>query len=405
MNEFLTDIRDTFYELTNQEIPLAVAKTVEAIWKENMRPVLHKRKKTAQGYDFTFALPFGMSFREFVKFKDHFHDAIGDVTIDILQNGRMAVLKVITSKIKKKYIFDFDHIAEKNNMVLPIPIGYTHDGLHYEDLSQIPHILIGGVTRSGKSNFLHTVLSSLLNLPIPPKIIIIDLKGLEYEYLSNNVLLASDGKTAGIAISKILIEMRNRIQILKQAKCVNIAEFHKQGGNMDYVVMIIDELAEINNEYAQEHVETLSALSAATGICLIMATQRPDSHTFKHFGRTKSNLLGRLCFRMADAVGSRIILDNDMASKIPNIRGRAIWKFNDPIELQVPFLDPKIAERRLLNYEQSPKGSREGLSSCEDVDRVGSNEYRSITNTAVSVLQSCKQAIKQIGSRQTNKKM
>jgi len=403
MNEFMTDIRDTFYELTNQDIPLAIIKTIEACWPDGKRPLLHKKKKHSQGWDFTFALPPGLSFREFCKFEEHFRDSVGDVTTEIIHNGKMAVLKVITDKIKSKYIYDFASDIDVGNKILPIPVGYDHNGLIVVDLAEVYNIIIAGFIGGGKSNSIHVITNSLIHLPKPPKVTIIDFKLVEYNYLSNYVFLVTDQDTARQTMSRLVVEMRNRLQILKQAECVNIDKFNNQGGNMDYIVLIIDELAELQDEVAQDCLETILRLGRAPGFRVILATQRPDSKIFgkKSFGACKANLVGKLCFQVSSAINSRIILDSDEAAHLPNIAGRAIWKYGKTVEVQTPYLDIDRA-KEMLRVEQSAEGRRERFSNCKTPDRVGSDGYRTIANNAISFISRGAEKIKQIGSRQKN---
>ena len=391
-------VKKGFFELV--EIPLLVNNTVNALWPDGKRPQLHEKKRTPLGWEFSFVMPAAMCFRDFANREEYFRDAVGDVTTEMVHVGRLAILKVITKRIEKRYEYDWDYKYPKD-MVLPIPIGYRHDGLHVEDLSKIPHVLVAGVTRSGKSNFIHTTVNSLLRLPLPPKIILIDLKRLEYTYLGNKVLLITDELSANMALLRTVAEMYNRIEVLKAARCVNIFKYNEKHNPMQHIVLIVDELAELDDERAQKDFERLATLSAAAGICLIAATQRPDAQTFKHFGKAKSCLLGRLSFKMADAINSKIVLDSDMATKIPNIRGRAIWKFDDPIQVQVPYIDPEEAEARLL--EQPSKGSLPGCFDSRDTKRMGSARRRSIADTFVSLLQSSSETTGQTGGTEENK--
>jgi DNA segregation ATPase FtsK/SpoIIIE-like protein len=163
---------------------------------------------------------------------------------------------------------------------------------------------------------------------------------------------------------------------------------------MDCIVLVIDELAELNHKPSQECLETLLRLCRATGIHIILATQRPDSTIFgnKKFGSCKANLIGRLCFQVADGVNSKIILDSTEAATLPNIPGRAIWKLgNKTTELQVPYLDPEIAEVRLL--EQSSEVYEQGQFDGRDISRMGDNGHRATTNPIISLLQSGTKAI------------
>lgn len=381
MNKF----RSMLWSKCGQDIPLAIMETVEAVWPNvDKRPLLYKKEKTKLGWDFKFTLPRGMIYREFVAKSEYFRDAIGNVTIECEHIDKMALLKIITSRIEEKYIYDY-HIVGANEMVLPIPIGFTHSGLLVEDLSKVYNILVGGYVGGGKSNFIHTTVNTLLNIPIPPKIIIIDFKIVEYPYLENHILLITEQDKAEQFLARIVSEMDDRLQTLKQANCVNIIEFNKQGGKMEYIVLIIDELADLESKNAQKYLESLLRKSRAPGIHIILATQRPDATIFesKKFSSCKSNLIGRLCYQVADGINSKIILDSTEAKDLPNIPGRGLWKFGKLTEVQTPYLDPKIARERL--YEQSSNRNGPGLKNSRNDKRLGDNDNRSDTNPLISI--------------------
>ena len=182
LDELIQDCKQIVLPLIGQEVPMLIDDVVIACWPEGKRPLLHKKHKLTQGWEFVYSLPPGMTFKDFCTRSECFKDAIGDCVVDILHSGKMAILKINTNQIADKYVFDFDAI-KKSKHTLPIQIGYTHNGLIIEDLAQIPHILIGGITGGGKSNSIHVIINSLLHSAKPPKIVVIDLKQLEYSYL------------------------------------------------------------------------------------------------------------------------------------------------------------------------------------------------------------------------------
>ena len=390
------DMRSFIMSHTGQEIPLAIISTVEAIWAESKRPQLHEKRKTQDGWEFKFALPPGMSYRDFANREEYFRDSIGDITTSMQHIGKLALLKVVEKKIPKKVVFNFDNIHYVSDMVLPMLIGYNHEGAVYADLAKVYNMLIGGYIGGGKSNIIHVITNTLLHLPQPPKIVIVDLKVVEYDYLSQRVLLVTEQLTARMALTRIVVEMRNRLQILLQAKCVNIEKYNERYGGMDYIVLIIDELAELKDKQAQEDLETLLRLGRAPGIRIILATQRPDCEIFgkKSFGACKANLVGRLCFQVSDSINSKIILDSTEAASLPKIPGRAIWKLGEAIEVQTPYLDPDIAEV-YLDKPSEMFGQRRADSI--DNSRMGRNVDRASIFTSIPLLSSCTKAFAKIG--------
>lgn len=345
--ELKRDLREIIWPMIGQEVPLAMTEVIEACWGDERRPQLNRKMRTALGFDFYYCLPAGISFRDFAARKEYFRDAIGQhSTVDIIHSGKMALVRVVTQQLKSKYLYEYDY--DKSGGELVIPIGHTHEKLMTIPLETIPHILVAGITRSGKSNFIHVAVNSLLALPAKPQIILIDLKMSEYNYLEDSVMLVTDREGAGATLSGLVAEMRRRQRLLKASKCVNVIKYNAKHEPLPYIVLIIDELAELDDEDAQESVECLLRLCAASGVCILAATQRPDAQTFKHFGQSKANFLGRLCYQVADTLNSNMVLGNGMAAEIPAIRGRAIWKIGkDCVMVQTPYLDPEEAEKRL----------------------------------------------------------
>jgi hypothetical protein len=104
---------------------------------------------------------------------------------------------------------------------------------------------------------------------------------------------------------------------------------------------------------------------------------------------------------VADGVNSKIILDSTEAAKLSNIPGRAIWKLGDrTIEIQVPYLDPDIAEVKLL--EQPSEVYQQGYADDQDDPRMGNTGHRAITNSFVSLLQSGTKAIATLAGAKKN---
>lgn len=364
LTEIKNDVRSILFPMLNMEIPLAIIETLEALWPDTRRPQIHAKKKSATGYTFTIALPAGISFKDFYSKLDYFKDAAGGdkINCEIRQSGKMAILKIGTNLLKNYFDYSADYPRAG---ALPVPLGYSTAGLQVVDLAKLPHMLIGGATGAGKSNAVHVIVNSLLSLREPPIIVMIDLKMSEYNYLENRVLLVTEIETACEALSRLVQEMRRRQRLLKESRCVDIRKYNRRG-KLPYIVLIIDELAELKDKDAQEDLETLLRLCRASGICIIGATQRPSSKIFssKSFGDAKANFTGRLCFQTISGIDSRIILDSSEGADLPAIPGRAYWRLGRELtEIQTPYFDP------------------EGVIECELSQAVLPKEFPSARNT------------------------
>jgi S-DNA-T family DNA segregation ATPase FtsK/SpoIIIE len=329
-------------------------------------------------------LPAGVSFKDFYSKLDYFKDAAGGdkITTTITQSGKMAILQIGTNLLGSYFDYPGDYPRKG---VLPIPIGYSQSGLRVVDIATLPHLLIGGATGCGKSNCIHIIANSLLNLTEPPIVVLIDLKMSEYGYLENQVLLVTELEMACESLGRLVQEMKRRQRLLMQAKCVNIAKYNKAGGKLQYIVLIIDELAELKDKDAQEDLETLLRLCRASGICIVAATQRPSSKIFssKSFGDAKANFVGRLCYQTISGTDSRIILDSSEGADLPAIPCRAYLRIGRELtEIQTPYLDPEEVQ----NVDQfSPSMFRTKFPDHQDSQRVGSLGYSAATTPIVSI--------------------
>lgn len=204
---------------------------------------------------------------------------------------------------------------------------------HYMDLAKAPHALIAGTTGSGKSVTIHSIVSSLIyrNGPDDMKFIMVDPKRVELT-LYNNIphLLTpviTDAKKAILALKWAAKEMERRYDILQSESVRDIQSYHQNivknmgsSGDIDrmpYIVVIIDELADIMQAYPREleaAIVRLAQMSRAVGIHLVLSTQRPEVNVIT--GLIKANVPTRIALRVPTQVDSRTILDTAGAEKL-----------------------------------------------------------------------------------------
>lgn len=219
---------------------------------------------------------------------------------------------------------------------------------HFANLAKMPHCLIAGTTGSGKSVTIHTIINSLLfrNSPETLKFIMIDPKRVELT-LYNKIphLLTpviTDAKKTILALKWAAKEMDRRYDILEAEACKDIDSYHKNilkpeteriaklqdkgtfdpnrdkvPETMPYIVIIIDELADIMMTYPREleaGIVRLAQMSRAVGIHLIVSTQRPSVNVIT--GLIKANIPSRVALQVASQIDSRTILDAPGAEKL-----------------------------------------------------------------------------------------
>lgn len=217
--------------------------------------------------------------------------------------------------------------------------------MYYENLAKMPHALIAGTTGSGKSVMIHNVVTSLLykNSPENLRFIFIDPKRVEltlYNKIPHLLMpVITDPKKAVLALKWAGKEMSRRYDILEKHTVQNIDSYHKnilvpavdifkkEGSKeenkiklpeaMPYIVIIIDELADIMQAYPRElesSIVRLAQMSRAVGIHLILSTQRPSVNVIT--GLIKANIPTRLALQVASQIDSRTILDSRGAEEL-----------------------------------------------------------------------------------------
>ena len=228
-------------------------------------------------------------------------------------------------------------------MCLPFPVGKSAKGQIVRDLVEYPHILIAGETNYGKSNQLHVMANSILLYRPETHLVIIDPKSTEFDYLGEMALVIDEMERVKGLFEELNREMDKRKKVLKSASCAKIKKYHEKGHTMPYIVLMIDEWADLPED-AQDSLWRLLRMGRFVGVHVIAATQRPSSKVFEKFGDLKAMFLGRICFVVADVINSRMILDSDEAAHLPAIKGRAIYKCGlEKLEVQTLLLEPDEA--------------------------------------------------------------
>lgn len=219
------------------------------------------------------------------------------------------------------------------------------------DLKKLPHLLIAGTTGSGKSVGINAMVLSLLyrNSPKTLRLIMIDPKMLEFSMYNDIPHLLTpvitEPKKAIAVLANLVAEMERRYRIMSQTRTKNIESYNekmkKDGGEtMPFIVVIIDELADLMMTSGKEvefHIGRLAQMARASGIHLIVATQRPSVDVVT--GLIKANLPSRISYRVGQKVDSKVILDQMGAE---SLLGRGDMLFTPPgspgiVRLHAPF--------------------------------------------------------------------
>jgi S-DNA-T family DNA segregation ATPase FtsK/SpoIIIE len=242
-------------------------------------------------------------------------------------------------------------LFKESTSKLTIALGKTIDGLNYvSDLAKMPHLLIAGTTGSGKSVGVNSLLLSILYRARPDevKLILIDPKRLElglYEdipHLATPIIV--DPKPAARALRWAVGEMERRYKELagwgvrnidgynaERERRNTVKDFDENGEpwtRMPYIVIIIDELADLmmtSGHEVEDSITRLAQMARAVGIHLVLATQRPSVDVIT--GLIKANFPSRISYRVSSKVDSRTILDTNGAE---HLLGRGDMLFLPP---------------------------------------------------------------------------
>lgn len=274
----------------------------------------------------------------------------------------------------KEILASSEFKKKKSNLI--IALGKDVAGIPWvADLEEMPHLLLAGATGSGKTVMLNSIIVSFLyqNSPSELKFILIDPKRVEltiYDgipYLLTPVLVEIN-KTIN-ALRWIVSEMERRFEILSESGQRNIQSYNQRTEKkLPFIVVIIDELADLMTAAPRE-IETciirLAQMARATGIHLVMATQRPSVDVIT--GLIKANITSRIAFSVASIMDSRTILDFAGAEKLLG-KGDMLFispRLSRPKRLQGAFVsDQEI--KNIVNYlkeKSKPEYEEEILKS------------------------------------------
>jgi len=266
----------------------------------------------------------------------------------------------------------------KETAALPVPLGLGSGGDPVmADLSRMPHTLVAGSTGSGKSVCMNAIITGLIltKTPLEVRLIMIDPKRVEltpYQgipHLYHPVIVESD--RAVIVLRSLVDEMMGRFRQLENAGVKNIASYNEKiAEKMPYLVILVDELADLMLTAAgdvERLLVRLAQLGRATGVHLVIATQRPSVDVVT--GLIKANFPSRISFAVMSQIDSRTILDSVGAEKLLG-RGDMLYMPIDkpkPSRVQGAFLTDNEIEGIVSTWKDAnPPPLPELVVSFED---------------------------------------
>ena len=281
---------------------------------------------------------------------------------------------------------------------LMVPLGKSIMGdIGVCEINKMPHLLIAGTTGSGKSVCVNGIICSILMRATPEevKLVMVDPKVVELSVYNGVPHLlrpvVTDPKQAAIALNKMVAEMERRYSVFSDSKTKNIEGYNnyierwnekhpnveEQKQRMQYIVIIIDELADLMMVAAKDVEDSILRITQkarAAGMHLIVATQRPSTEVIT--GLIKANIPSRIAFSVGSGIDSRTILDQTGAEQLLG-KGDMLFLpigMNSPLRIQGSFItDDEI--KRVIDHtiEQQKAEYDDSLLNLEAVDDKSSN--------------------------------
>ncbi|MGA4718871.1 FtsK/SpoIIIE domain-containing protein [Fictibacillus nanhaiensis] len=354
---------------------------------------LYRRKKEAWGTEYIYRIPLGLSFSDFEKKLDHIKDGLNnkkafiDINMDDIKGlnlkenipNQLKSLLEQKKNLHKNVDLTYDGMLRVKvfNQSIPkgveyqekskgwkILVGKTHYDEVFHDFEEIPHMVVGGATRYGKSNFLNSMIMTLLkNNPNNVTFTLIDLKGGnefgDYEHLKHVVGYAEEPEDAEIVLENAVNLMIKKRKEMRRKGFRNVQKAKDPHRHF----VIIDEVGELNPEEAitkeekkmkercQTYMSKIARLGAGWGFRQILATQYPTGDIIPR--QCKQNSDAKLCFRVQNGIASKVVLDDVGAEDLPLIKGRAIYQMPDrKVILQTPLISDQTINETIKPYIQ-----------------------------------------------------
>ena len=320
-------------------------------------PILLNQSHEETHSTYIFSLPLGLYSDQFEAIIPAIEEGINKDCSSTFENG-VFKLKAFNLKLPTKWDYT-------ETLICPgkweIPVGKSYEGVLYHDFEKYPHMLVGGVTRFGKTVFIKEAFYSLLmNQMDHAEFYFLDLKGgLEfgkYAALPQVKGVASDLYESVQLLSEIHEELKQQEKLFRLQGYTNITESPIKKRTF----IIVDEGAELSpnlldgelKKYARFCQATLSEIArvgGGIGYRMFYCTQYPTKEAVPM--QIKMNIVARVSFIAAAQVASKVILDENGAEDLPSIPGRAIYKIEKQRIVQVPYITDQYMFERMGEKE------------------------------------------------------
>ena len=322
--------------------------------------------------------------------------AAKDVRIEAPIPGKSLIGIEIPNTVNELVTMKEVFVNDKDNSPLSVAIGKDVSGeAMFTRIDKTPHLLIAGSTGSGKSVCVNTIITSILlkNNPDKVNLIMIDPKMVElsiYDGIPHLLTsVVTDPLKAADVLHKVVLEMESRYREFARTRVRNIEGYNKIAEKdpdykeLPYIVVIIDELADlmmVSSKEVEESIARIAQKARAAGIHMIIATQRPSVDVIT--GVIKTNIPSRIAFAVSSSIDSRTILDKSGAETLLGkgdmlylsadsskpVRIQGAFLSDDEVEKVVDFVKSQSKAQYDPNMTPSEVSSQSGDFSTEEVD-------------------------------------
>ncbi|WP_270607151.1 FtsK/SpoIIIE domain-containing protein [Bacillus mobilis] len=322
-------------------------------------PKFQKQIDDDRSTTYVYTLPLGMPSKIIQKVEDVVSEGLNK-PVRIQYDNYKLNIRVFHREIPKKWNWSTGLVKKGKWRV---PIGQSLEKLIYHDFDKTPHMVLGGLTRMGKTVFLKVLLTTLIEAnPENAHVYLIDLKekGLEFSEFSNLkqvVEVADSVEKAHHVLEGIMKKIEERGTLMKENSYKNIVETKEK----DRYFIIVDEGAVLApakglpravnkiREECQYMLSYIATVSGGLGFRLILATQYPTVTSIPSVVKQMSD--AKLGFRLPTRVASEVVLDESGLETLPSLPGRAIYKSDRLTEIQVPYISDEMMWKHLKEYE------------------------------------------------------
>ena len=304
-------------------------------------------------YDYFYiSIPEQKGFKDLISLQSALENHFKKTVSCEITNNFEYILKVRKDNIKKiETMLTFKLINVLKTSELCFCVGKSTHQYEYVNFSKIPNLLVAGATGWGKSFCIKSIITQLIhNYKDDLELVLIDLKGgIElgiFESVRQTTFFTFKPWQCEDILKQTFEEIEERLEKFRKLNVKNISEFNQNSDEkIKFKVVVIEEFT-ILMDYSKEIFDVLTkslAISRATGIYYIFTSQRFDSKIID--SRVKANIDNRICFHTADAINSKLILDEDGAEKL-DTKGRAILnRAGEKIEFQSFYITDEDVQR------------------------------------------------------------